>query len=202
MSDQIPNAEEQIPSVEDIFQNLEGHPADEQVPVLAAIVQALVGQLADVDARLSELDQKFHGEIYGPLKDSYQSKIRGQGLQSMKQKYGSLFDPILEPLKGFGIDDPYSTLYDMLEGMKKDGSYKEEDEATYIGDQHKEAMKRIGAIRGTPPAEEAAKEEKAAEAAPEPEKPEEAAVEVEVKKEPASKPKSLREKKMSMMAGY
>ena len=159
MSDQIPNAEEQIPSVEEIFQNLEGHPPEEQVPVLAAIVQALVGQLADVDARLSELDQKFHGEIYGPLKDSYQAKIRGQGLQSMKQKYGSLFDPILEPLKGFGIDDPYSTLYDMLEGMKKDGTYKEEDEATYIGDQHKEAMKRIGAIRGEPPAEEAAKEE-------------------------------------------
>jgi hypothetical protein len=156
MSDQsIPAVEEQIPSIEELFSKLQGAPAEDQVPVLAAILQAAIGGLADQEkrlgeycAKLDELDQKFHGEIYNPIQDSYHAKIRGMGLESMKQKYGSLFDPILEPLKGFGIEDPYSVLYDMLEKMKEQGTYKEEDEGTYIGDQHKEAMRRIGAVSG------------------------------------------------------
>lgn len=198
MSDPIPSVEEQIPSVEEIFNQLQGHPLEEQVPVLAAIMQAMLGQMSEQEKRLGEycqkfeeLDQKFHGEIYGPLQDSYHAKIRGMGLESMKQKYGSMFDPILEPLKGFGIDDPYSKLYDMLEEMKKAGTYNEADEGTYIGDQHKEALRRIAAVSGK-------KEEPAAEVAVEIEKkPEEPAKEPE-----KESPKSLKEKKRSMREGY
>ena len=200
MSNELPSAEEQIPSVEEIFQSLEGHPPEEQVPALAAIMQAMLGQMSEQEKRLEEYCQRLddiYGEMYQPLKEGYAAKIRGQGLESMHQKYGAMFDPILEPLKGFGIEDPYSTLYDMLEQMKKDGSYKEEEEATYIGDQHKEAMKRINAIRGV-------KEE----AAPT-EEPAPASVEIAVEKpaekppeEKQAKPKSLAEKKRSMRDGY
>jgi len=202
MSDQaVPTAEEQIPSVEEIFNQLQGHPPEEQVPVLAAIMQAMLGQMSEQEKRLSEycqkfeeLDQKFHGEIYGPLQDSYHAKIRGMGLESMKQKYGSMFDPILEPLKGFGIEDPYSKLYDMLEEMKKAGTYNEADEATYIGDQHKEAIRRINAISGK-------KEEPAAEPAEKPSK-ENKSEEAPKEKPSEEQPKSLKEKKRSMRDSY
>jgi hypothetical protein len=204
MSDQVPAVEEQIPSIEELFSKLQGAPAEDQVPVLAAILQAAIGGLAEQEKqlqeyckKLDELDQKFHGEIYGPLQDSYHAKIRGMGLESMKQKYGSMFDPILEPLKGFGIEDPYSQLYDMLEEMKKQGTYNEEDEPTIIGDQHKEAMRRINAIKGVkeePIAEvKEVKIESKGETPPSEEPPKE--------KEP---PKSLAAKKkgMSMRDGY
>jgi len=198
---QLPSAEEQIPSVEEIFQSLEGHPPEEQMPALAAIMQAMLGQMSEMEKRQEEYYQRvddLYKEIYDPLKKGYQEKVRGQGLESLKGKYGSLFDPILEPLKGFGIEDPYSTLYDMLEQMKKDGTYNEADEGKYIGDQHADAMKHITAVRGTPPAEEVAE-------TPAPE----AEVEVEIKKEekpaekkPEEKPKSLAQKKRSMRDGY
>ena len=206
MSD-IPNAEEQIPSIEDIFSSLEGHGPEEQVPVLAAILQAMLGQMSEMEKNHQDLCARVDAiddGVYKPIQEGYKAKVRGMGIDGIKQKYGAKFDPILEPLKGFGIEDPYSTLYDMLEKMKEQGAYKEDEEGSYIDDQYNEAMKRINAIRGV-------KETPAAEAAPvEPpaEKPiatvEEKTVEVKPKEpeKAPEKPASLKDKKNKMASHF
>jgi hypothetical protein len=189
MSDaQIPNAEEQIPSIEEIFQKLDGRPADEQVPVLAAIIQALVGQLSEVDAHLSELDKEIHEQFFEPINQHYQDLTRSRGIDELKQKYGSKFNDLAEPLKAFGVDDVYSFLWEKLEKLKKEDGYTPDMGEASVDMFHKGALDRIGKIRGTPP------EEPSADAADE--KP--AAVEVAIEE----KPKSLSEKKHSMRGGY
>ena len=207
MSD-IPSVEEQIPSIEEIFSSLEGHPPDEQVPVLAAILQAVLGQMSEMEKSHQELCQRVNtldNEIYKPIQKGYKAKVRGMGIDGLKQKYGAKFDPILGELKdGFGIEDAYGKLYDMLEKLKEGGSYNEADEGTIMDDQYNEAMKRISAIRGPKPEEKA---EPAAEA-PAEEKQAEVAVETKtVEAKPAEKlseKPSLKDKKkrMTMIDGY
>jgi hypothetical protein len=189
MSDQIPNAEEQAPDIDAIFEELKGQPIEQQVPALIAVLKALIGQLADVDSRVCKLDSDLHEGIMDPIHQQYQASVRGKGIEDLKGKYGSKFDEIADPLKAFGIDDVYSFLYDKLDELRKAPDYAPEQEEEAITNFHKGAMDRIGRIRGTPPAVEVAIAEKTPEAAKESETP----------KEPPKEKKTLREKKMSMM---
>lgn len=182
MSDSIPSAEEQIPSIEETFAQLQGLPPEKQTPALAAILQAVIGQIADVDERLSQycerfedLDKEIHEDFFGPIHDQYQASVRGKGIEGIKQKYGSKFDELEEPLKAFGIDDIYGKLYDYLEEMKKGGTYAEDQEGSIIDGIHSQAMERIQRVRGKPKEEE---------------KPA-TAVEVKVEKKP---PEAMRDK--------
>jgi hypothetical protein len=197
MSDQIPSAEEQAPDIDAIFEQLRGQPMENQVPALLAVIQALIGQMSDVDARLCALDKEIHEDFFGPIHKSYQDKVRGQGIEGLKQKYGSRFDALADPLKAFGIDDVYSFLFDKLEELRKAPDYSPDQEEPSIDMFHKGALDRIGRVRGTPKAEEAAAAE---------EKPA-TAIEVAIEKKPTEEPKEpakkgLREKKMSMLGGY
>lgn len=198
----IPNAEEQTPSIEEIFSRLQGLPSEQQVPALAAIVQAVVGQLAEVDGRVQEvcakhddLDREIHEDFFGPIHDQYQQGVRSKGIEGLKSKYGSKFDEIAEPIKAFGIDDIYGRLYDYLEELKKDGSYAEDQEGSIIDGIHSQAMERISKVRGKPEGEAAAETKPATE------------VEVSIEKKPAAagslKDKLAAGKKRSgLIAGY
>jgi hypothetical protein len=209
MSDQIPNAEQQIPSVEQIFKELEGRPPEEQVPVLAAILQAILGQMQDIDGRLSQvcedhhaLDSEFHDKIWNPIQEGWKAKARGQGIDGIKSKYGSKFDPIMEPMAGLGVEDVYGKLYDFLEELKKESGdgWTDEQEGPAVETQYQMAMDRIGKVRGKAPesAETATdSKEPSVAVAIEEKKPEE-----KPKEEPKAAGKSLQEKKRSMRGGY
>jgi hypothetical protein len=162
MSDQqIPNAEEQAPSIESIFAQFQGLPAEQQVPALAAILQAVIGQLAEVDGRLQEvcskhddLDKEIHEDFFGPIHQQYTAGLRTKGIDGLKQKYGSKFDEISGPLQGLGVEDIYGKLYDYLEELKKGSDWKDEMEGPTVEGIHSQAMERIGKVRGEPKAEE------------------------------------------------
>ena len=194
MSDSIPNAEEQTPSVEEIFSKFQGLPPEQQVPALAAIVQAVVGQMAENDqrfqeycGRLDDLDREIHEDFFGPIHDQYQKGMRAKGVDGIKQKYGAKFDELAEPLKAFGIDDIYGKLYDYLEELKKGGSYAEDQEGSIIDGIHSQAMERISKVRGKP-AEEA--EKPATE------------VEVSVEKKPAGSARKRLSEGKGLLSGY
>jgi hypothetical protein len=170
MSDQIPNAEEQAPSIEGVFAQFQGLPAEQQVPALAAILQAVVGQLAEVDERVQavcskhdDLDREIHEDFFGPIKSQYDAGIRSKVIAGVKGKYGAKFDEISGPLQGLGVEDIYGKLYDYLEELKKGPDWKDDMEGPAIDTIHSQAMERIGQVRGTPEPEKPAepvKEEK------------------------------------------
>ncbi len=196
MSDAIPNAEEQTPSVEEIFSRFQGLPPEQQVPALAAILQAVVGQMAENDQRLQEycgrledLDKEIHEDFFGPIHDQYQKGMRAKGVDGIKQKYGAKFDELAEPLKAFGIDDIYGKLYDYLEELKKGGSYADDQEGSIIDGIHGQAMERISKVRGKP-AEEPAPEKPATEVA------------VSVEKKPAESARSKLSRGKGLLRGY
>ncbi len=203
MSDQsqIPNAEEQAPDIDAVFEQVKGLPAEQQVPALVAILQALIGQMADVDERLCALDREIHEDFFGPIHKQYQDSVRGKGIEDLKQRYGSKFDEIAEPLKAFGIDDVYSFLYDKLDELRKSPEYSADQEEPSIDMFHKGALERISRVRGTPAAEAApmlmAGEAPATEISVELEK--KPGGESETPKEPK---KTLAERKRSMRDGY
>jgi hypothetical protein len=191
----IPNAEQQTPSIEDIFARFQGMPAEQQTPALAAILQAVVGQMAENDARLQEycaklddLDKEIHEDFFGPIHDQYTKGIRSKGVEGLKGKYGARFDEIAEPLKAFGVDDIYGKLYDYLEELKKGPDWKDEMEGPTVDGIHSQAMERISAVRGKPAEEKAAEAEKPA----------------EIEKKPAGsiKEKLAAGKRRSMIDGY
>ncbi len=191
MSDQIPNAEEQTPDIDAIFEQVKGLPPEQQVPALIETLKAVIGQMADVDERLTALDKEIHEDFFGPIHEQYQAGVRGRGIEELKQKHGSLFDEHADALNAFGISDVYSFLYDKLEELRKSPDYTEEMGESSIKDFHKGLLDRVGKIRGKPSEPPAAVEvaiSKEEPASPEPEKPE--------------KPKSLAEKKRNMRDSY
>lgn len=201
MSDSIPNAEEQIPSIDEVFYQLQGLPPEKQMPALAAVMKAVIGQMSDVDerlqqycARLDDLDKEIHEDFFGPIHDQYQASVRGKGIDGLKQKYGSKFDELAEPLKAFGIDDIYGKLYDYLDEMSKTPDWKPENEGSMVDGIHSQAMERIGMVRGKPK-EEAKAEEKGAE------KPA-TEVAVSVEKKPEGSMKSKFAKGKGLLSGY
>lgn len=195
MSDSIPNAEQQVPSIEEIFSNLSGLPAEKQVPALAAIVQAVVGQLAEVDQRVQEvcskhddLDREIHEDFFGPIHQQYQASVRGKGIEDLKGRYPQLSE-LNEPMgaleEGFDI---YGRLYDYLEELKKGEGWAPENEGSVVEGIHKSGMDMVNRIRGK-------KDEPAAE-----EKPA-TAVEVSVEKAPAATARSKFAKGKGLLAG-
>ncbi len=200
MSDSVPSAAEQTPSIDEIFSRFQGLPADQQVPALAAIMQAVIGQVADLDgrfqdycSRFEDLDKEIHEDFFGPIHDQYVKGMRAKGIEGIKGKYSSKFDELAEPLKAFGIDDIYGRLYDYLEELKKGEGYTPESEGPAVDGIYNQAMERIGMVRGKPAkAEEKPAEKPATE------------VTVAVEKKPAAsiKDKLAAGKRRSMLDGY
>jgi hypothetical protein len=149
MSDQVPQTETTDPTLGEILENMLG------------LIQQLEEKLEKVTSAHAELDREIHEEFFGPLHESYITKVRGEGIESLRQKHGARFDTILEPLKAFGIDDVYERLYDAIEELKKGEGYKEGDEDPFVDGIYNQAMERIGRIRGEQPKppEEPPKEE-------------------------------------------
>lgn len=141
-------AEEQIPSLADILQKV------------LELVQSIEEKVDKVTSAHEELDREIHEDFFGPLHQRYIAQVRGEGIESLRQKHGARFDPLMEPLKAFGIDDVYERLYDALEELKKGEGYKPEDEDPFIDGIYSQAMERISKVRGEPPkAEEPPKTE-------------------------------------------
>ncbi|MFA4975009.1 MAG: hypothetical protein WC683_20585, partial [bacterium] len=149
MTDQtVQTAEEQIPTLAEILEKI------------LEIVQSNEEKLAKVTAAHEELDREIHEDFFGPLHERYTAQVRGEGIEALRQKHGSRFDPLAEPLKAFGIDDVYERLYDAIEELKKGEGYKPEDEGPFIDGIFNQAMERISKVRGEPPkTEEPPKEE-------------------------------------------
>lgn len=132
--------------------------AEEQIPTLADILEKIIGLVQSVEEKVDkvtaaheELDREIHEDFFGPLHERYISQVRGEGIEGLRQKHGARFDPLLEPLKAFGIDDVYGSLYDALEELKKGEGYKPEDEESFVDGIYKQAMERISKVRGEPP---------------------------------------------------
>jgi hypothetical protein len=169
---------------------------EDKTYTLADILQEILGLVQSLDERLTQvcqsheaLDKEIHEDFFQPIHKDYMAKLRGKGIAGLREKYGSKFDPIAEPLQGLGIQDIYERLYDHLEELKQGEGWNDDSEAGVVDGVYTQAMDRIGKIRGKP-AEEAPTEPAAA--AEEGQKPD-TAVEIEVKKEPAKAgPKSPR----------
>jgi hypothetical protein len=175
-------------------------PVEEKVPELADVMQEILGILQDHEERLAkvcaaheDLDKEIHEDFFGPIHEAHQSSVRTKGIEDLKGRYGSMWDEDTQgALKGFGVDDIYSSLYDELEKIKGEEGYGPEREKSFIEDIHNQAMGRIAQIRGKPKESEKKAEEK----------PAGTAIAVEVKKEPSVKEKLSSGKRRSMIDGY
>jgi len=141
--------------------------AAEQIPTIAEILEKILELVQSIEAKVDkvsaaheELDREIHEDFFGPLHERYTAQVRGEGIEALRQKHGARFDPLVEPLKAFGIDDVYERLYDAIEELKKGEGYKPEDEGPFLDGIFNQAMERISKVRGEPPkTEEPPKEE-------------------------------------------
>ncbi len=206
MSDQIPNAEEQAPDIEAVFQQVMGLPVEKQVPALISMLQAVIGQMADIDERLckvcedhEELDREIHEDFFGPIHKQVQLGNRMKGIDGLKERYGSQFDPIADSLKAFGVDDVYSFLFDQLEKLKKEPDYTDEMGHESVMNFYKGGMDRINRIKGIPPEPPEGAKEEGSEAKPA------TSVEVAIEKKPEGSIKdklAAGKRRSGILSGY
>ncbi len=148
---------------------------------LAQILEAILGEVQRITAGLDavtkahqDLDREIHEDFFDPIRNRFKEQQRTSGIESIRGKYGSMFDPITENLKAFGIDDIYAKIFDAIEELRKGDGWKDEQEEPWVKDlfsQAQERIKRASGIKDEPPAPEKLSEEKPA-----------ASVAVEIKK--------------------
>ena len=145
--------------------------ADPNAPILAAIkalsaqVEAMGDRLNNLEQHVSKLESVVMDQIIGGLTDMYNKSSRDQGLASIQQKYGDLFSPLADGFKyaaqlgGNQDADMFSSLYDLIDGMKKDGTWSEEAELAKMQEAAQQLVDFLQSLKSAPDVSLPAKEE-------------------------------------------
>jgi hypothetical protein len=99
------------------------HPDAEQD---AAMVHPIIQALELLTSRVEELERLVVEELFGGIEKLYRDGQRKTGIGSLKEKYGSLFEPHLPVLAELAPgEDVFEKIFDLLEGSDMDDEAKD-----------------------------------------------------------------------------
>lgn len=183
--------------------------SENPVDKIQALIQSLSDRLTNIEEHVTKLESLVMDQIIGGLTDLYGKAQREQGISGIREKYGDLFNPLSDgfsfaaKIGGKPDADMFSSLYDLVDGMKKDGTWSEESELSKMQESAQQLADFLSELKSAPDVpvmEKKAPDGEAAEEAP-------AVVEVgKVPKPSASKkpetPSSMDDKMKALAAQF
>lgn len=123
-----------------------------------AMIAPLVEAVTMLTQRVEELERLVIDELFGGIEKLHKDNTRKMGIDGLRGKYGSMFEPHMETLKSINPDqDVFEIIYDLLDGVGED--------------QHDEMVggfeKKLKTLRGIPDVEKSVEVEISTETEPE-----------------------------------
>ncbi|MFA5377264.1 MAG: hypothetical protein WC455_16055 [Dehalococcoidia bacterium] len=93
---------------------------DEKFQQVASLLEAF-------DGRIAILEDLINNKLIGGIRSLYEDNMRTTAISDLKGKYGSMFDPYMEPFNEMYPDqDLWAMLHDHLAKMKQEDGYTDE----------------------------------------------------------------------------
>jgi len=145
------------------------HPDEQQdmtmLEPFAKVLDILIDKVEELEARIEANEKLVIDDLFGGIDRMYKQNLRTQSVDGLRSKYGDLFNPHADALKELAPDeDIYDTLHDILEPMKGQEGWGDEQEFEAVKNAATAIADKIAKIKGTPVAVEV--EQTTTEAAP------------------------------------
>lgn len=139
----------------DVAPVAEGSPEDDDTPILK-VMEILCNLVDTIDQRLGKLEEVVMDDIIGGVETLYKGNLKAKGVDDLKGKYGSLFEPHMGALKEMAPDeDVFDKLYDLIDQAKGGEGWDDTKESGMAQDMAKAVADKIAKIKGEAPAAEA-----------------------------------------------
>lgn len=120
----------------------------EMLEPFAKVLDIVISKLEELEERIQANEKLVVDELFGGIEKLYKQNMRTKGIEGLKGKYGSMFEPHMEALKELAPnEDLYEALHDMLDQVRGQEGFDEEGTVKSVAEG---IAQKIAKVRGIP----------------------------------------------------